>query len=286
MNFKHTLNASLVALLIASSGLAYASPDSEKSKDSTILKGPSVNITPSSKNRESRDSMQSMKEKQQNRPVGYRDYLLALRQMRNQDGSTSLSLTQEQQDEIKSIMQDHREAMKEFQLQHKDKIQAMRKANGSDDQSKKGSRKRSTIEQSDKESQDGKPRNKQGMQDAQNARAKLRELLANAPANEVAFARLKSILSAEQQTSIQGHIKQARERRAAGEDQPNRARLQERKDQAKDRGNRQAEDENDRPKRARIQHKDIDSDKTKQTAKQKTRKAKPNRSDKPQSKDD
>lgn len=297
MTFQHTLKASLAILLITSSGLALAGPDKEKSRDSTILKGPSVNITPPAKDRDSMQSMKENKGMQGDRPVGFRDYLIALRQMRNQDGSSPLALSQKQQDEIKSIMQDHREAMKKFQEKNKDKIQSMRKAQGSNEEQKKANRKRNTIERADKPSRD-----KQGGQDAQNAREKLRSFMENAPANQIAFARIRAILSVEQQSTIKEHIKQASERRAKGGERPDRARRSERQqrqqdqqsdrkqgerpDQAKRRANRQAEDENDRPKRARIQHKDIDSEKTKRATKQKRKQSKSNRSDKPENEDD
>lgn len=214
-NKQSILTASLALVIIAASGLASAAPEKKQKRDKDVLRGPDVTTTDRpTKHRDNMDTMDNTNpmtdridkaDKQANRPIIYRDYLLALRQMKN---SNALDLSRSQQEQVKKIAADHRQAMKDFQEQHRDKIKEMRAEMKAEREAQKDARPdQSTIEPADRKAQAGE----RGAQ----AREKLRNFIDNAPANKEALSKLKQVLSTEQQTMLKAKVNEARARRAS-----------------------------------------------------------------------
>ena len=262
---RSVFTASLALVIIAASGMASAAPEKNTKRDKDILRGPDVTSTTTntqtttSDSMKPNDSMQSTTDAQTNRPVIFREYLLALRQMRNAQSGKSLSLSQEQQEQIKGLVKDHREAMKQFNENHKEEIRAMRdeiKATQGDDKENRPNHQ--VIEKSNKADMDSKRANP--------AREKLRSFVDNAPPNRAAINRLKGILSSDQQSLLKAKIVEFRAKRSQGDRKPNQSRQ----------GNRPQRDGNqaDRPQRDRTQRKDMDSDQAKREHKKRSKKNK------------
>jgi hypothetical protein len=223
---------SLAALVAASSSLALAAPDKKEKKEKDLLRGPKVTTTDSSSN--SKNSMMNQSEKspaqkgakngdqQKARPISFRDYQGALRALSRSADGNSMGLTDSQSEQIKSIMADHREAMKAFQEEHKDTIATMRQQmkDIAEQRKKESATRDSAMEASDK-SEEKAQRDARARQ----IQSKLRNFIDNAPPNKESLNKLKQVLSADQATMLNAEVKkiranresQMRQRRQGGE---------------------------------------------------------------------
>ncbi len=275
-NKQSILTASLALVIIAASGIAGAAPEKKQKRDKDVLRGPDVTTTDRpAKHRDKMDTMDNAdpmtdridkSDKQARLPIIYRDYLLALRQMKN---SNALELTQSQQEQVKNIATDHRQAMKDFQEQHRDKIKAMREEMRAARDAQRDAR----PDQSAIEPADRKPQaSDRGMQ----AREKLRSFIDNAPANRDALSKLKQVLSAEQQTMLKAKVIEARAKKAANAGQSG---------QRQDRARRERGDDSEKtsPSGKRTTRQSIDPDKVERSG---NKNAKRSKREKPTPQDD
>ena len=200
MKTNRTIAASFALVLIASAGLAGASPEKKQQRDSDVLRGPKVTDT-TTRTQKKRDTMTEQVDRQNkqshqrkgkeakgkpgaDRPIQFRDYVLALRGIKSRNANIAgLDLSDAQKDQIKMILEEQRQAMRTFHEQNKDRMKELR------ERIKNGDR-------------------------ADEAREKLRDFAANAGPTRDALAKLKQVLTPEQQTSLKSHIKAARQKRA------------------------------------------------------------------------
>lgn len=276
MNLQSVITTSLAFLIISASGLAAAGPEKKDKSDKDVLRGPRVVTTSPNQPSNSRDAMNDKRDNsdkmstddaQASRPIVFREYLGALRQLQGTGDTQTLSLTEDQKEQVRKIAQDHRQAMTAFQEANRDRIREMRESMRPDspNQQKETQRQRPTIESQDQSNQRDKKQgdkqankqennqgNKQGRQQSEQQRQrgaqmreKLRNFIDNAPANKEALTKLKAIISADQLAALDAHIHKARAQRGANnqrpdQTQPRRARpgAAERQDESKTETNR------------------------------------------------
>jgi Spy/CpxP family protein refolding chaperone len=212
MKTNRTIATSFALVLIASAGLAGASPEKKQHRDPDVLRGPKVTDTTTSQKKH--DSMtkqveQVDRQNKQNhqrkgkdakgkpgadRPIQFRDYVFALRGIKSRNANIAgLDLSDAQKDQIKMILEEQRQAMRTFHEQNKDRMKELR------ERVKNGDR-------------------------ADEAREKLRDFANNAGPTRDALAKLKQVLSPEQQSTLKSHIKSARKQRAENAQRPNQDR--------------------------------------------------------------
>jgi Spy/CpxP family protein refolding chaperone len=252
MKRSRTLTTSFALLMISLSGLAAAGPDhKEKSKDKDLLRGPKVVDTNTTTQRHRKEMMQDQPDRQnaqrdanakRDHALGFRDYILALRQLQNPNAQNVLNLTDAQRDQIKMIMQEQRTAMEAFKEEHQEQFKKMREqgrsttdqkqprgdrpAIESDDQSKQGKRGNRNQKQL-RENPNAQQRRPQGDRSMQ-ARDKLRQFIENAPPNTNALAKIRQVLTQDQKDIIKAHIRKNRAERAQNGQRPNQAQRQRR----------------------------------------------------------
>jgi len=202
MKTNRTIAASFALVLIASAGLAGASPEKKQHRDPDVLRGPKVTDTTTSQKKHDsmtkqveqvdRQNKQSHQRKGKDakgkpgadRPIQFRDYVLALRGIKSRNANIAgLDLSDAQKDQIKIILEEQRQAMRTFHEQNKDRMKELR------ERVKNGDR-------------------------ADEAREKLRDFANNAGPTRDAMAKLKQVLRPEQQTALKSHIKATRQKRA------------------------------------------------------------------------
>jgi len=209
MKTNRIITTSFALVLIASAGLAGASPEKKQHRDPDVLRGPKVTDTTTSQKKH--DSMtkrveQVDRQNKQNhqrkgkdekgkpgadRPILFRDYVFALRGIKSRNANIAgLDLSDAQKDQIRMILENQREAMRTFREQNKDQMQALRQR----------------VRDGDR---------------ADEAREKLRDFSDNAGPTRDALVRLKQVLTPEQQTTLKSHIKSARQKRAQKAQRPN-----------------------------------------------------------------
>ena len=262
VKLQRTINASLVLVLIAASGLAIAAPEKTK-RNKDILKGPSVTSTTQSPrtndSMEPMDSDQQMQDrvaKQDKRPVGLREYMMVLRQQRGQQAANKLGLSEDQQSQIKAIIEEHKQAMKAFQEEHQEQIMALKDKIKEARKSQQANRsKNKNINTSDEKPQ-GNPR-------ADQAREKIRNFIDSAPANKAAFSKIKSVLTPGQQEMVKARVHQMRASRTQDAQRPGQAQRDKRQ------GDRQQTNRpaRVRPNKSNINRKDVDSENAKRKGK-------------------
>lgn len=265
VKLQRTINASLVLVLIAASGMAIAAPEKIK-RNKEILKGPSVtSTTQSPRTNDSMDSMEPMDSdqqmqnrvtKQDKRPVRLREYMMILRQQRGQQTANKLGLSEDQQSQIKAIIEEHRQAMKAFQEEHREQIAALKNKIREARKNQQADRsKNKNINTADEKPQ-GNPR-------ADQAREKIRNFLDSAPANKAAFSKIKSVLTSEQQEMVKARARQLRASRTQDGQRPGQARRDKRQ------GDRQQTNRpvRVRPNKSNINRKDVDAENAKRKGK-------------------
>jgi|GEM_PF-4131415 len=241
MQTRQVITSSLAFLILSASGLAIAAPDdTSKSKDKDLLKGPKiVDTAPADKDStmdSMKDSSDAMEEKAlKAEPLAYREYLVALRQLKADQGGEPLNLSSEQQEQIKSIMKEHRTSMRDFQEANREKMRKLRTASndGSGAREKRPTDDRPAVETKEdkdlREKNDGnhdKAPQGEAKERATKSRSKLRQFMDNAAPNKQAISKLKQVLSAEQHDVIKASIMKSRKPRMAprdGADRPDGA---------------------------------------------------------------
>ncbi len=259
VKLQRTINASLVLVLIAASGLAIAAPEKTK-RNKDILKGPSVtSTTQSSKTNDSMEPMDSDQQmqdrvtKQDKRPVGLREYMMILRQQRGQQTANKLGLSEDQQSQIKAIIEEHRQAIKAFQEEHLEQIMVMR------DKIKEARKNQQADRSKNINTADEKP---QPNPQAEQARKKIRDFIDSAPANKAAFSKIKAVLTPEQQQMVKAKVHEMRAKRTDNAQRPGQARRDKRQ------ANRPVRV---RPNKSNINRKDVDAENAKGKGKGKGR---------------
>ncbi len=283
MKMQRTLTASLALLIISASGLAAAGPEKKEKRDKDVLRGPEVTQTTtttttdrpsdSMKDRPDRSDRPGKADRkgkgQANHPITFRDYQLAIRQLKNKRAAQALNLTDDQQAQIRTIFQEHRQAMQAFLEEHKDKIAEMRQRikQGKADQQKG----RSAIEPANKGNKQG---NKQGNRASQ-AREKLSNFISNAPANKEALAKLEKVLTPAQFDALKSHIKSTRAKRANRPGQSPRNKAQ--RDQRGNQGGAQEKQDRTQTDRPNTHRRKMNRDRVTNTGKKDARRDKPSK---------
>ena len=229
MQTRQAITTSLAFLILSASGLAMAGPEKTKTKDKDILRGPKVVHTDQSvrnstdaddSSMDSMDSQDAIDTKAH--PIQFREYLMALRQLHANQGGEPLNLSAEQQDQIKSIMQQHRKAMKEFQEANREKMRELRNSSnpGAGAREKQSTDDRPAIQsrqardRRDKESGNQDRALKGHAKDrAEKAKNRLREFIDSAPPNRQAISKLMQVLTPEQQQILKSNVRNARKHR-------------------------------------------------------------------------
>lgn len=286
MQTKQILNASLALIIIAASGTAIAGPEKTKERDKNLLQGPDVTTTPAepTQHKDKMNTMESTQDKRADHPMVFREYMLAYRQINNaQSPSANLNLTTAQQDQIKKIMKDQREAMTAFQEENRDSMREMRQAqrDSSDRQQKNPIQNRQTTDSTDKKQRQqntDRPDQRPQRDRAAQSREKFRAFMDNAPPNKDALFKLMQVLTPDQQSILKAHIHKNRTQRAQ------RGQPGQRPDQA--RPNRTERDSETRTNRQRTQRRQLDSDKVNNTGEKGPQRTKRSKSDKPTPEDD
>ncbi len=292
MNIQHTLTVSLALLIISASGLAAAGPEKKEKRNKDILRGPEVTqTTPTDRpgdsmtdrsDRSDRPGKADRKGKDRAKhPITFRDYQLAIRQLSNKRAAQALNITDDQQAQIRTIVQEHRQAMQAFLEEHKDKIAKMRQII-KQSQGQQGSSAKdpsSALEPANNAQQGkGQKSNKQTPRTIQ-AREKLRNFIDSAPPNKEAIAKLHKVLTPDQLDAIKSHIKSTRAKRANRPDQSQRSRgrSDQRKEQRKDQGGAQEEQDRTRTDRPNTHRREVNPDRVTNTGNKNTRRGKPSK---------
>jgi len=295
MKRSRTLTTSFALLMISVTGLAAAGPDhKEKSKDKDLLRGPKVVDTNTTTQRNRKEMMRDQPDRQnaerganakRDHALGFRDYLLALRQLQNPNTQNVLNLTNAQRDQIKMIMQEQREAMVAFKEEHQEQFKKMREQGRSTTDQKQPRGDRPAIEADDQSKQDKRGnRNQKQLRENPNAqqrrpqgdhskqaRDKLRQFIDNAPPNTNALAKIRQVLTQDQKDIIKAHIRKNRAERAQNGQRPDQAQRQRR---ANDNDNPNA----DRPAARRR----MNNERINNTGKKDARRDKPSKKEPPQ----
>ncbi len=291
MNIQRTLTASLALLIISASGLAAAGPEKKEKRNKDILRGPEVTQTTTSQPDRPADSMKDQADRpgkanqkgkdRANHPITFRDYQLAIRQLTNKRAAQALNITDDQQAQIRTIVQEHRQAMQAFLEEHKDKIAKMRQIikQSREQQGSPAKDPSSALEPANNAQQGkGQKSNKQTPQAIQ-AREKLRNFIDSAPPNKQAIAKLEKVLTPDQLDALKSHIQSTRARRANRPDQSQRSRgrSDQRREQRKDQGGAQEEQDRTRTDRPNTHRREVNPNRVTNTGKKNTRRGKPSK---------
>jgi len=309
MKLQAAINTSLAFLIISASGLAAAGPEKKDKSDKDILRGPNVVTTSPAEPGDSKDAMNDKSDRssnsdqmarqnqQANRPILTREYFGALRQLSNSDKAESFNLTEDQQNQLRTIMADHREAMREFQEANRDRIRALREKAQAQSQPNQSQRDGSDIVSSDQREERGQAdrrSNRQGGERGQRAnsqdnpqgapqnnraaqmREKIRNFMDNAPPNKEALSKMKQVLTVSQMEILKTQVHKSRAQRVTNTQRPGGADRQ-----------RGPESESDRPnvQRRRINRDSVENSGDKESPRGK-RSRNGNQSDKPTADDD
>ncbi|MEX0877223.1 MAG: hypothetical protein WD114_07160 [Phycisphaerales bacterium] len=222
---KHSTPASLIVLLAAASGLAAAQPEKTDNSDNDLLRGPSVVDTAEpTEERDAGDAMEAQGDERPawaRKPIVFREYIIILRQMSNARQGNPLAVSDEQQEKIDEILRDHRVAMRDFQQEHKDQLQRLRRAaNSNRDRNNQPGQFGAPTTIRDMEQQENEEGGDLGgVEDgqvdssrAEKAREKLRAFIDNAPPSRESLEKLGAVLDDKQQELIKERIMQHRKR--------------------------------------------------------------------------
>lgn len=204
---KRNQTLSMILMLTAASGMAFAEPEKKQSEDTDLLRGPKVVDSSTPTNKESDDSMMQDKEVD-NRPITMRELSGAIRTLSSEKSGNRLGLTTEQENQIKVVTAKFREDMQAFQKENRDKIREMR----SKINKEASDRREKMREQREAGGDDERAQNQRPQVEQSETAKKLREMIENSPASKAALASMKKVLSEEQLQLVEKTVKKTRQR--------------------------------------------------------------------------
>lgn len=214
---KRAQPTALLIMLAAASGLAAAAPEDEN-KD--LLRGPKVvdSAKPAGEKpadtQSMSDAMQEAGENQADeRPIVMREYIAAFRALTSGRAGDKLNLSQQQADQIEAITQTHREAMRQFQEENREKLRAMRDAAGIGPRARQQQAQDDDAQPTQETDEQRQAREEERRQRHMQVRQELHDIVDNAPPSLQALARIKSVLSEEQNQMVEEFVKSVRQRR-------------------------------------------------------------------------
>ena len=217
-----TNTISMLLTLTATAGLAMAQPAKKQSDDNDLLRGPDVVQSDSAKDQPreltEEERQAKMQEMFKEHPIEMREMTVTLRSLGNRRADrNTLNISQEQDDQLKAIMQKFREDMRQFQQDNMVKIREMRDAMNKEARE----RREEAQKQAEKSDDPADAMQEQGKDDAMSDRPapregeaarKLREFIASSPPSRNAIKSIKTVLSEEQFDMVQQHIFKTRMR--------------------------------------------------------------------------
>lgn len=225
---RHGLAASAAAIVIFSGGVMAIGPENA---EKNVLKGPRVQQTGSPE----RGGEGRAQRAEQDRQPRLMAFMMAIRSLQRAD--ESLHLTEAQQQQLKTISDEHKAEMAVFMEANKEEIQELRQQAGLPEQDRsqqqerqrgqRGERVRPENEmdapqrngQRQRPSEDGTTGNRarperdaQPTPEQKAARDQLRVLMEGAPSDQASIKQATTVLSAEQQAHVKEAIAKGRER--------------------------------------------------------------------------
>lgn len=227
---KRNQTTSLMLLLAAAAGLAAAGPEEGDKQDKSLLKGPQVRQTaPRQSNPALTDAtepaMNDMTSKPskatpddqggqnkdadadhpkaptlEQQPAMFREYVMAIRGLNDRQVDPAAALTDAQRRDLREIMMTNRTEIRQFQTDNREKLRALRQAAGL------GADQRARSDAA----QPGDP----GLSPEQAAKGReaLRHFLETAPPNIEALAKIKRLLTDDQNKLVSEQIMVMRQR--------------------------------------------------------------------------
>jgi Spy/CpxP family protein refolding chaperone len=224
---KRAQSLSIIAMVIAASGLAIGAPEKTKENNKDMLRGPKVVTSTTTQSNDKDNNVEpamTMQGEHERTPVVMREIVTSIRILSSESAQAKLDLTDEQSEKIKAILQQYREDMRAFQEENREKMREMRdeankqnRERRAQDAEKDGNEKEA-VEERGERGERGE-RTQRGQREARAespAAKKLRDFVDNNPASKKALKEIKSVLTPEQFKLVENQAHTMRQRAQQG----------------------------------------------------------------------
>lgn len=212
---KRTQTLSMILMLTAASGLAIAAPEKKNNENKDVLRGPDVVDTSTPQNKTDEKPAMGDPELEpvdfEKNPIELREYTIAIRSLNGPQADSTLSMTPEQSQQLRDILQNYREDLRAFQEANQVEIRKLRDAMNKEARERREQQEESADEQKDAmQGQTG--RASPSPRAEGDAARKLREFIASSPAAKTAIKQINAVLTPEQMEAVKQNVEKMRQR--------------------------------------------------------------------------
>ncbi len=204
---------SMMLMLTAASGLAFAAPEKKQTTDKDLLRGPAVvdSSTPADADKpgmmkQTEQETELQEAVQDQSPMAVREMVAAIKILSSERSGNQLNLSPEQDAQVKVVLERFRTEMQAFQQDNMEKIREMRsKINAEAKEQRQAMReeRQAAIEAGKEPPQRPQPQ-------ASETAKELREMIENSPPSQNAIAGIKRVLSDEQLELVKKGVMKSR----------------------------------------------------------------------------